>query len=68
MFVIILTLSTDFLSTLRALAAEMPGVCIDTHKVQELELRPEVTEAEARHLAENYSASGHYDRVEIICR
>ena len=68
MFVMILTLSASFLSTIRALAAELPDVYIDTHRVQELELRPEVTEAEARHLAENYSASGHYDRVEIIRR
>lgn len=68
MFAIILTLSADFLTTVRALAAELPNVCIDTHRVQELELRPEATEDEVLRIAENYSASGRYDHVEVIHR
>ena len=68
MFVIILTLSTDFLATVRALAAELPHVCIDTHRVQELEFRPEVTEAEVVHWVETYTASRHYDKVELVRR
>lgn len=68
MFVITLTLSADFLATLRALAAELPHVCIDTNRVQELVFRPEATEAEALHMAENYEASGNYDKVELVYR
>ena len=66
MFTIILTLSVDFLATVRALALELPQVPINTNRVQELPLRPEVTEAEARRLAANYDATGHYDKIEII--
>lgn len=68
MFTIILTLSADFLATVRALALELPQVYIDTDRVQELQLRPEVTEAEAWYLAEEYEASGWYDKIEIIRR
>ena len=66
MFTIILTLSADFLATVRALALELPQVYIDTNRVQELPLRPEVTEAEAKRLAANYKATGYYDKIEII--
>ena len=66
MFAIILTLSDDFLATVRALALELPQVCIDTSRVQELPLRAEVTEAEANRLAANYEATGRYDKIEII--
>lgn len=68
MFVIILTLSADFLATVRALSAELPHVRIDTHRVQELEFQPEVTETEVLHWVENYTASGHYDKVELVRR
>lgn len=68
MYVIILTLSAEFLATVRALAAELPQVCIDTNRVQELAFKPEVTEAEALHWVENYSASNRYDKVELIYR
>lgn len=68
MFVIVLTLSADFLATVRALALELPQVYIDTDRVQELQLRPEVTEAEARRLAEGYETSGRYDKIEVIRR
>lgn len=68
MFIIILTLSTDFLATIRALAAELPAVCIDTRRVQELEFKPEVTEAEVLHWMENYRASGQYEKVELVRR
>ena len=66
MFTIILILSADFLVTVRALALELPQVPIDTNRVQELPLRPEVTEAEAKRLAANYEATGRYDKIEII--
>ena len=66
MFIIILTLSADFLATVRTLALELPQVSIDTNRVQELPLRPEVTEAEAKRLAANYKATERYDKVEII--
>lgn len=66
MFTIVLTLSADFLAAVRALARELPQIPFDTDRVQELELRPEVNEAEALHLAESYIASGRYDKVEII--
>lgn len=66
MFTIILTLSADFLATVRALALELPQVCIDTNRMQELQLRPEVTEADARRLAAGYEATGRYDKIEII--
>lgn len=68
MYVMILTLSARFLATCRALAAELPQVCINTNQVQELELSPHVTEEEVRHLAESYVASGNYDKIEIIRR
>lgn len=68
MFVIILTLSADFLATVRALALELPQMPVDTNRVQELQLRPGVTEAEARQLSEGYEASGWYDKVELIYR
>ncbi len=68
MFVIILTLSADFLATVRALAAKLPQVCINTARVQELEFKPEVTREEVDHWAKNYIASGQYDKVEIIRR
>lgn len=68
MFVLILTLSADFLADLRALAREVPHVYIDTNRVQELVFRPEVSEEEALHWAENYTASGQYDKVELIYR
>ena len=68
MFVIVLTLSADFLATVRALALELPQVYINTDRVQKLQLRPEVTEVEAWHLAEEYEASGWYDKIEIIHR
>lgn len=68
MFVIILTLSADFLATIRALALELPQVYIDTDRVQELQLRPEVTEAEARQLAEGYETTSWYDKVELVYR
>ena len=68
MFVIVLTLSADFLATLRALALELPQVYIDTDRVQELQLRPEVTEAEARRIAEAYEASERYDKIEVVRR
>ena len=68
MFVIILTLSADFLATIRALALELPQVYIDTDRVQELQLRPEVTEAEARQLAEEYETTSWYDKVELVYR
>ena len=68
MFVITLTLSADFLATLRALALELPHVPIDTAQVQELVFRPEATEAEALRMAENYEASGNYDKVELAYR
>lgn len=68
MFVIILTLSAGFLATTRALALELPQVYIDTSRVQELQLRPEVTEAEARQLAEEYETTHWYDKVELVYR
>lgn len=68
MFVIILTLSADFLATIRALALELPQVYIDTARVQELQLQPEVTEAEARQLAEGYETTSWYDKVELVYR
>lgn len=66
MFTIILTLSADFLTTVRALALELPQVPIDTDHVQELQLRPEVTEAEAQSWVAKYEASGRYDKVELV--
>ena len=66
MFTVILTLSADFLTTVRALALELPQVPINTNRVQELPLRPEVTEAEAKRLVANYKATGRYDKIEII--
>ena len=66
MFVIILTLSADFLATVRALALELPQVHIDTNRVQELQLRPEVTEAEAQGWVAKYKASGRYDKIELV--
>lgn len=68
MFVIILTLSADFLATVRALAGELPQVCINTTRIQELEFKPEVTREEVDHWTKNYIASGQYDKVEIIRR
>lgn len=68
MFVIILTLSADFLATIRAFAAELPQVCINTARVQELTFRPEVPEEEVYHWVENYVASGQYEKVEVIRR
>lgn len=66
MFSIILTLSADFLATVRAIATELPQVYIDTARVQTLTLKASVSEAEARHMAASYVASGHYDRVEVV--
>lgn len=66
MFTIILTLSADFLATVRTLALELPQVPICTNRVQELPLRPDVTEAEAKRLAANYKATERYDKIEII--
>lgn len=68
MFVIILTLSTDFQATLRALSRELPDVPICTDEVQELELEPRVSRAEALHLAGTYARSGSYDRVQLVRR
>lgn len=68
MFVIILTLSADFLTTVSALAAELPHVCINTTRIQELEFKPEVTREEVDHWVKNYIASGQYDKVEVIRR
>lgn len=68
MFTIILTASPAFLATLRALASELPQIRIDTARVQKLELRPEVTLAEARHICDSYIDSGRYDKVELIYR
>lgn len=68
MFAIVLTLSADFLATVRALAAELPHVCIDTNRVQELAFNPEATEADVRRFAINYMATGKYEKVEIIHR
>lgn len=68
MFVIVLTLSADFLAITRALAAKLPQVCINTARIQELEFKPEVTREEVDHWAKNYIASGRYDKVEIIRR
>ena len=66
MFTIILTLSADFLATVRALALELPQVPVDTSRVQELQLRPEATEAEAQSWVAMYEASGRYDKVELV--
>ena len=66
MFTIILTVSTDFLATLRALALELPQLGINTARVQEVNFRPEVTEVEALHWVDNYIASGKYDKVELV--
>lgn len=68
MFTIILTVSASFLATLRALASELPQIGIDTARVQELELRPGTTLAEAHHICNNYIDSGRYDKVELIYR
>ncbi len=68
MFVIILTLSADFLCTIRALAREFPNIYIDTNQVQELEFKPEITKEEALQWVENYMASGKYDKVELTYR
>lgn len=68
MFVIILTLSVDFQATSRALARELPNVPICTDEVQELELAPHVSRAEALHLASSYARSGLYDRVQLVRR
>ena len=68
MYVIILTLSAEFLATVRAIAAELPQKYIDTNKVQELVFNPEVTEAEALHFVEGYIATGWYDKVELVRR
>ena len=65
MFIITLTLSHAFLATTRALAAELPQVCINTNPVQEIVFQPEVSEAEALHWVKTYIASGRYDRVEL---
>ncbi len=65
MFTITLTLSPEFLATTRALAAELPQVCINTNPVQELVFQPEVSEAEVLHWVETYIASGRYDKVEL---
>lgn len=66
MFTIILTVSVSFLATLRALASELPQIGIDTARVQKLELRPGITQAEARHICDSYLDSGRYDKVELI--
>ena len=68
MFVIILTLSDSLLAQVRSIAAELPHIKVNTNRVQELEFRPEVTETEALHWVETYTASGHYDKVELIRR
>ena len=68
MYVIILTLSASFLSTIKALARELPQIPFDMHRVQELELPPYVDEADAARIAGDYIASGRYDRVELIHR
>lgn len=68
MFVMILTLSADFLATVRALALELPTVTIDTARVQEWEFKPHITREEAERFAETYRASHRYDKVEIIYR
>lgn len=65
MFTITLTLSPEFLATTRALAAELPQVCINTNRVQEIVFRPEVSEAEVLHWVKNYIDSGRYDKVEL---
>lgn len=66
MFTIILTLSTDFLATIRALAIELPNVHINTERVQEIKFQSEVTEDEVLHWVKNYINSGYYDKVELI--
>lgn len=66
MYTIVLTLSADFLATIRALAAELPQVGIDTARVQELAFKPETTLEEVDRWAKKYIASGQYDKVEII--
>ena len=68
MFTIILTASPAFLATLRALAAELPQIGINTARVQKLELRPEVTREEALRIYDSYINSGRYDRVRLIHR
>lgn len=68
MFVIILTLSDSLLSKVRAIAVELPHIGINTNRVQELVFKPETTEAEVLHWVENYTASGHYDKVELVRR
>jgi len=68
MFTIILTASPAFLATLRTLASELPQIGIDTARVQELALRPGITQAEARHICDSYINSGRYDKVELIYR
>lgn len=64
MFTILLVPS----STLRALAAEpsLRGI-IDTSPLQQLQLQPHVTAAEALHWARSYADSGMYTKVYIRC-
>lgn len=66
MFTIVLTLSLSFLSTVRALAAELPNVTICTERVQTLDFEPETSEAEVLRWMEMYRASGRYDSVELV--
>lgn len=68
MFVIILTLSDSLLTKIRAIAAELPHIGVNTNRVQELVFKPETTETEVLHWVENYTASGHYDKVELVRR
>lgn len=68
MFVIILTLSADFLATTLALAAELPEIGIDTSRVQEVALNPNTTLEEAFKLIRDYASTDWYDKIELIYR
>ena len=68
MYVIIMTLSASFLSTIKEFARELPQIPFDLHRVQEFELPSYVNEADAVRIAGDYIASGRYDRVELIHR
>lgn len=66
MFTLILTLSADFLATVRAIATEVKDMYIDTNRVQELPLVAGTNEAEALQWVKSYEQTGYYDKVELI--
>jgi len=68
MFVLILTLTPDFLATTRALAAELPYVGINTCPVQALPFKAGTPAEDILHWLQTYTESGQYDKVELVWR